>query len=292
MARRPRTRREEEIDPIRRRAHSRMAPARAVQRARMVWLAHQGQRGPAIAQARPLTPTTVRSGLTRFTRQGLPGLEEQPRPGRPATDSPAQGSEVSATALTDPPPLSLPFACWTRERLPACRPAVKGRGSTRPRLDELWLAEGWRWRRQASWVGARVDPAFAEKRGASPRSTRRRPPRVSESAWRRGAQRAPRVFRDQSWCRSTRPRLGPTRRGGLPVQRGVGRRAPAGGPLKSALRGAGARAMSVGPSSPPPATRCRRRRRAARQPTTWIAARGGRPGCRRTWSGSPRSWIT
>jgi transposase len=179
MAIRPRTMSEEEIDTIRRLAHSRTAPARAVQRARIVWLAHQGQRVPAIAQALHLTPTTVRSWLKRFNRQGLPGLEEQPRPGRPATYSPEQVSEVIATALTDPTTLSLPFACWTLDRLQAYLHEVKGIGIKRTRMDELLLAEGLRWRQQETWFGERVDPAFAEKKGSSPRSTRRRPPRVS-----------------------------------------------------------------------------------------------------------------
>ena len=64
---------DEEADTIQRLAHSRTAPARAVQRARIVWRAPQGQRVPAIAAARPLTSTTVRNGLTRFKRQGLTG---------------------------------------------------------------------------------------------------------------------------------------------------------------------------------------------------------------------------
>jgi hypothetical protein len=73
MAIRSRPLREAAIETIRRLAHSRTAPARAVQRARIVWLAHQGQRVPALAQALHLTPTTVRSWRRRFTCQGLPG---------------------------------------------------------------------------------------------------------------------------------------------------------------------------------------------------------------------------
>jgi transposase len=171
--------REEDSATIRRLAHSRTAPARAVQRARIVWLAHRGQRVSAIAQELHLTPTTVRSWLKRFHRQGLTGLEEQPRPGRPATYSPEQVSEVMATALTAPQTLSLPFACWTLDRLQAYLHEVKGMWLKRTRMDELWLAEGVRGRQQETWVGERVDPALAEKRGASPRSTRRRRPTVS-----------------------------------------------------------------------------------------------------------------
>jgi transposase len=173
MALRPRATSEEEIETIRRLAHSRTAPARAVLRARIVWLAHQGQRGSAIAQELQLTPTTVRRWLQRFNRQGLTGLEARPRSGRPATYSPEQVSEVIATALTDPKTLRLPFACWTLDRLQAYLNEGKGIGIKRTRINELLLAEGLRWRRQETWFGERVDPAFAEKRGASRRSTRR-----------------------------------------------------------------------------------------------------------------------
>ena len=179
MALRLRAMSEGEIETIQRLARSRTAPARAVQRARIVWLAHEGQRVSAIAQELHLTPTTVRRWLKRFNRQGLPGLEEQPRSGRPALYSPGQFSEVIATALTDPKALSLPFACWTLDRLPAYLNEAKGIWIKRTRIDELLLAEGLRWRQQETWFGARVDPAFAEKRGSSRRSTRRRHRSVS-----------------------------------------------------------------------------------------------------------------
>lgn len=179
MALRPRATSEEDIDTIRRLAHSRTAPARAVQRARIVWLAHQGQRVPAIAQELQRTRTTVRRWLKRFNRQGLTGLEERPRSGRPATYSPEQVSAVIATALTDPKTLSLPFACWTLDRLQAYLNEVKGIWLKRTRIDELLLAEGLRWRQQETWFGERVDPAVAEQRGASRRSTGRHHPIVS-----------------------------------------------------------------------------------------------------------------
>jgi transposase len=86
-------------------------------------------------------PTTVRRWLKRCHRQGLPGLEEQPRSGRPATYSPEQVREVIVTALTDPKTLSLPLACWTLDRLQAYLHEVKGIWIKRSRIDELLLRE-------------------------------------------------------------------------------------------------------------------------------------------------------
>jgi transposase-like protein len=90
------------VETLRQLAHSRTALARAVERTRSVWLAHQGRRVPAIAQELHLTPTTVRSWLKRFKRQGLAGLREKPRPGRPPLYTSEQVSEVIATSLTNP----------------------------------------------------------------------------------------------------------------------------------------------------------------------------------------------
>ena len=179
MALRVRALSDEEMETTRQLAHSRTAPARMVERARIVWLAHQGRRVLAIAQELHLTPTTVRSWVKRFNRQGVAGLQEKPRPGRPAIYTPEQVSAVIATSLTNPQELGLPFASWTLDRLAAYLQEVKGILIKRSRLDELLLREGLRWRTQETWFGERVDPAFAEKRGSSRRSTPHRRRAVS-----------------------------------------------------------------------------------------------------------------
>jgi transposase len=164
----------DEVDGIQRLAHSRTEPARLVERARMIWRAPQGQQVAAIARELGLCHATVRSWLNRFNAQGLAGLQEAPRPGRPATYTAEQVGEVIATSLTKPQELSLPFASWTLDRLTTYLQEVKGIPIKRSRIDELLLAEGSRWHTQETWFGERVDPAFAEKRGASRRSTPRR----------------------------------------------------------------------------------------------------------------------
>ncbi len=168
-----------EREAVRQLAHSRTAPAREVERAKMIWHLLQGELVPAVAQRLGRSEARVRAWLKRFNAHGRAGLQEQPRSGRPPTYSPEQVAEVIATALSDPQQLGLPFACWTLDRLQQYLNAEKGIGMKRSRIDELLLAEGLRWRTQESWFGERaipVDPAFAEKRGKSSGFTRTRPP--------------------------------------------------------------------------------------------------------------------
>ena len=159
-------------------AHSRTAPARQVERARIIWQASQGQLAPAIAAALRLTASTVRDWIKRFNAQGLAGLADQPRAGRPPTYTPEQVARVIATALSDPKSLDLPFASWTLDRLAAYLNEHEGIAIKRSRIDEILLKEGLRWRRHETWFGERVDPEFAEKRGGSRRST----PRLLQAA--------------------------------------------------------------------------------------------------------------
>jgi transposase len=143
-----------------------------VERARIIWLAQQGRRVPAIAAALRRTEPTVRLWLKRFNTTGLAGLADQPRAGRPPTYTPDEVGAVLAASLTDPQRLDLPFAAWTLDRLAAYVQEAQGIAMKRSRIDELLRAEGLRWRTQETWFGERVDPAFAEKRGPSSPSTR------------------------------------------------------------------------------------------------------------------------
>ena len=164
---------EEEQAAIEKLARSRTAPARQAERARIIWRASQGTMAPVIAAALGLTAYTVRNWIKRFDAQGLTGLEDQPRRGRPPTYMPEQVARVIATALTDPKSLDLPFASWTLDRLATYLNEQRGIAIKRSRIDEILRAEGLRWRRHESWFGERVDPEFAEKRGGSRRSTPR-----------------------------------------------------------------------------------------------------------------------
>jgi transposase len=155
----------EERAAVERVARSRTAQARQVERAKVVLAALQGEGVGAIAQRFDLSPATVYLWLHRFETQGLAGLADKPRGGRPPTYTREQVSTIVATALTDPQALGQSFSSWTLDRLATYLADHAGITMKRSRLDELLLAEGLRWRKQESWFGERVDPEFAQKRG-------------------------------------------------------------------------------------------------------------------------------
>ena len=125
----------EEHDTIEKLAHSRTAAARLVERARILLLANQGHRVPAIAHQLQLTAITVRTWLKRFNAAGLAALTDKQRSGRPATYTPSQLAEVNATPLTPPAHLGLTFASWPLERRAAYLHAHKGITIKRSRMD-------------------------------------------------------------------------------------------------------------------------------------------------------------
>jgi transposase len=169
----------EESAELRRLAQSQKVEARLRERARICWRSHDGQCVREIVSALRLDERTVRRWIQRFNALGLPGLTDAPRQGRPTTYTTQEVGTVIATSLTPPDDLGLPFGSWTLDRLVAYLSETHGITMQRSRVGEILQAEGVRWRTQETWFGERVDPAFAEKRGRSSRSTKPHPPTAS-----------------------------------------------------------------------------------------------------------------
>ena len=187
-----------ERSELERLARSRTEEARLVVRAKIVLGLADGERPYRVAQRVGVGRAAAYDWLHRFNAEGLKGLTDHPRPGRPHTYTPDQRAEVIAAALTKPEDLGLPFASWTLDRLQAYLSEHKGIGIKRTRIDEILIAEGLRWRKQETWFGQKVDPQFAAKRGRSSNSTPPRPKgRLSSAStrWDRSRPRASRAKR-------------------------------------------------------------------------------------------------
>jgi transposase len=102
---------------LERRVRDRGAPARDVQRARIVLLSTQGLTGPQIAERVGCTEPTVVLWRGRFAKEGLAGLEDRVRtpPPRPTVTDEVRDEILTATLTR--PPAELGITHWSSRLL-------------------------------------------------------------------------------------------------------------------------------------------------------------------------------
>src|SRR3954449_7451926 len=88
---------------LQRRVRDRGAPARVVERARIVLLAADGVPGKQIAAIVGCAEGTVVTWRGRYAERGLAGLKDRPRPGKPSPLPEALRDRVLELTLTEPP---------------------------------------------------------------------------------------------------------------------------------------------------------------------------------------------
>lgn len=89
------------------------------ERLEMVKAAGLGYDVPAIIAWTGRSARTVAHWLTRFVCNGLDGLQDAPRVGRPPTADAAYRAALGTAVTTAPRALDLPFDVWTSDRLSA-----------------------------------------------------------------------------------------------------------------------------------------------------------------------------
>src|SRR5947208_13919491 len=99
-------------------AVSRRAVGRVALRAQMVLLSGRGYSVPRIAAIHDCGEDVVRTWLHRYEEEGVAGLEDEPRSGRPPKD-PLARQIVDAQAQQSPECLGYAQACWTVATLAA-----------------------------------------------------------------------------------------------------------------------------------------------------------------------------
>ena len=139
------------------------APHRLVMRARIVLLAADGLPNCVIAARLGVCDDTVRKWRRRYCQQGVDGMADAPRPGRPRKFAAHVAAEVKALACELPITTGTPLARWS---CPELAREAAARGIT-PAISastiRRWLAEDalkpWQHR---SWICPR-DPYFVAK---------------------------------------------------------------------------------------------------------------------------------
>ncbi len=160
---------DEERTKIERLCRAQSAPIRLVRRARIIKLSAEGETVPSIARELKFAAATVRDWIRRFDADGIAGLEDAPRSGRPYKYVEDQRSRVIAKARSVPPKPEgdeVPSTChWTLDQLQQ-ELNKEGLLIKRSQIRRILKAEHIKWQKPRTWLES-DDPHFAEKRGPS-----------------------------------------------------------------------------------------------------------------------------
>lgn len=141
------------------------AQQRQVTRARIVLEAAAGLANAAIARKLGIAPNTVGKWRKRFCREGVAGLADRKRSGRPRVFPPVVVAYAKAVACELPTTRGVPLSRWSLAEL---REELLGSGL----VSQVSTTTLWRWLAEdpikpwqhRSWIFPR-DPAFAAKAG-------------------------------------------------------------------------------------------------------------------------------
>src|ERR671916_2262669 len=132
---------------LQRRARDKGAPARVVERARIVLLAAEEVPGKQIAEMVGCAEGTVVTWRGRYADHGLAGLEDLPRPGKPAQLPEELRDRVLELTLTEPP-TRFGATHWS-SRLLAAALAGEGTPISHATIARIWHRFGVQpWRAQ------------------------------------------------------------------------------------------------------------------------------------------------
>jgi transposase len=176
---------EQEEHQVRKLAASRHGPADWIMHARMVVLSWEGKQVETIAKELQCSAQAVRRRLHRFDAEGIEGLGDRPRSGRPSRLTEGERSKLIALVRKAPPGRlerqadelvareEEGSAQWS---LNALAQAAKEAGIRvkRSQIRTILLREGVRWRQTHSW-GTSNDPDFVPKEQRSSATTPSRP---------------------------------------------------------------------------------------------------------------------
>lgn len=135
---------------------SRTAQRRAVERARIVLAAAEGRSAARIAGEVGCSERTVWKWRCRFERDGLAGLMDAPRPGRPLVHGPQTRARLIALACTRPSPTSagLRRERWTHREL------AEAVGMSESQAHEILRAAEIKPHLLEQWVISELGPDF------------------------------------------------------------------------------------------------------------------------------------
>jgi transposase len=123
-------------------------------RAKIVLACAEGATNKAVAEQLRVWPQTVTKWRGRFVRQGLEGLSDEPRPGRPRSITDEQVEQVITKTLEEPPPRQ--DTHWST------RSMARQVGLSQTAVSRIWRAFGLKPHLVQTWKLS-TDPQFIDK---------------------------------------------------------------------------------------------------------------------------------
>jgi transposase len=130
----------------------------------MILLSGQGLSPPRIAQRVRFSRSTVVRFIKRYNQEGIDGLINKPRPGRPRRVTDEYLALLSKTVEQPPRDLGLSFSNWTTANLAEYMAEQTGIVIGARQVENYLKAQGYRLRRPVRTVKHKQDPELVEEK--------------------------------------------------------------------------------------------------------------------------------
>jgi transposase len=137
--------------------------AKVAKRASVVYSLHLGSTPQEVARLHALSLGTVYNHFNRFQAEGVEGLANKPKAGRPAKANAHYQARLRAVLESDPRALGLGFSVWTLPSLQAYMSQQTGVKLSQNRLSEVLRDMGYGYRRPKKDLGHKHDPQLRQQ---------------------------------------------------------------------------------------------------------------------------------
>jgi transposase len=137
--------------------------ARIAKRATIIHSLHLGYPPEEVAQMHEVSSRTVYNYFNRFKMEGVGGLPDKAKSGRPAKATPEYIVLLEQTLESDPKEMGYAFTIWTQARLRKYLAQKTGIQISRSRFQDLMLRLGYRYRRPKRDLRHKQDPELREE---------------------------------------------------------------------------------------------------------------------------------
>lgn len=155
------------------------------QRCTVIRLLHLGYKPAQVAAMQAVSTPTVYGWFNRWRQEGIEGLANRPKSGRPAKADEAYSQALERLLAQEPKELGYDFAIWTVDRLGQHLEQETGLALSEARLRALMKRKGYRYRRPKHDLGHLQDKEAKAQASELLEALKKRPAEtiLSSSLW-------------------------------------------------------------------------------------------------------------